>query len=40
MFFLMEEINYVSFLGEGQGVLDSHELHKLDPDLLGGSHVR
>jgi hypothetical protein len=39
-FCLMEEISYVRFLGEGQGVLDPHELHKHTPDLLGGaSHI-
>jgi hypothetical protein len=32
----MEEISYVILLGEGQGVLDPHELHKLVPGLLGG----
>jgi hypothetical protein len=39
-FFLMEEINYMSFLGEGQGVLDPHKLLKPILGLLGGSQVR
>jgi hypothetical protein len=32
----MEEISYMIFLGEGQGVLDPHELHKPVPGLLEG----
>jgi hypothetical protein len=36
-FCLMGEISYMSFLGEGHEVLDSQELHKPIPGLLGGS---
>jgi hypothetical protein len=35
-FCLMGEISYMSFLGEGHEVLDSQELHKPIPGLLGG----
>jgi hypothetical protein len=32
----MDNNNYMSFLGEGQEVLDSQECHKVVPRLLGG----
>jgi hypothetical protein len=35
-FCLMEEISYVSFLGEGHDVLNPHDLHKHVLGLLGG----
>jgi hypothetical protein len=35
----MGEINYVSFLGEGQEVLDPHELQKLVPGPRKGSPI-
>jgi hypothetical protein len=38
-FFLMGEISYVSFLGEGHEVLDSKELLEPIPILLGGSFI-